>query len=51
MALAVRAWNLLGATIDWAGVPLVAEMLGIDDLEILVTQLQTIRDFQSERAR
>lgn len=46
MALAVRAWNMLGGCIDWAGVPLVAEILGIEDLEVLVTQLQTIRDFQ-----
>jgi hypothetical protein len=33
--------------IDWAGLPLVAEMLGYDDMEMLVTQLQTIREFKA----
>lgn len=45
-ALAIRAWNWLGGTIDWAGLPLVAEMLGIEDLEILVAQLAALRDWQ-----
>jgi hypothetical protein len=36
----------MGGTIDWAGLPLVAEMLGIEDLEILVAQLAALRDWQ-----
>lgn len=31
---------------EWAGIETVAELLGYDDVEILVTQLSTIRDFQ-----
>lgn len=32
--------------IDWSALPLVAEMLGIDDVETLIVQLIAIRDFQ-----
>lgn len=35
---------------EWAGLETVADMLGIEDKEILVTQLQTIRAFQAERS-
>lgn len=35
--------------IDWAALPVVAEMLGIDDIETLVLQLVAIRDAQRER--
>lgn len=41
--LAVRAWNMLGG-LDWAGLPIVAELLGYDDIELLVAQLMAIRD-------
>lgn len=30
--------------LDWAALPVVAEMLGIDDVEVLITQLVAIRD-------
>lgn len=43
--LAVRAWNLLGG-MDWSGIPVIAEMLGFDDIEMLVAQLVVIRDHQ-----
>ncbi len=35
--------------IDWAALPVIAEMLGIDDIETLVLQLVAIRDAQRER--
>ena len=35
--------------IDWAALPVVAEMPGIDDIETLVLQLVAIRDAQRER--
>jgi len=41
--LAVMAWNLLGG-LNWDGLPLVVEMLGIDDVDALVRNLVTIRD-------
>lgn len=47
MRIAVRAWNLMGG-IDWSALPIVADMIGITDLETLITQLVTIRDWQRE---
>ena len=47
-ALLIRAWNIMGG-IDWAALPVIAEMLGIDDIETLVLQLVAIRDAQRER--
>ncbi len=41
-------WNVLGG-IDWAGLPLVAEMFGIDDVEQLVRDLVTVREFQKAK--
>lgn len=41
--LAVRAWNLLDAKIDWLAMDAVTEMLGIVDIEVLTAQLETIK--------
>ena len=43
--MAVKAWNMLGG-MEWAGISIVAEILGYDDIEILITELATIRDEQ-----
>lgn len=37
--------------IDGSLLPLVAEMLGIMDIETLLVQLTAIRDYQNEQAR
>lgn len=42
--LSIRAWNMLGGKVDWAGIELVAEVLGIQDVEALIFDLLTIRD-------
>ena len=41
-------WNLLGG-LDWAGLPIAAEMYGVDDVDALVRDLATIREFQRPR--
>lgn len=41
--LAVSAWNLMGG-LEWGGVELVAEMLGVVDVEGLLHDLSTIRN-------
>ncbi|WP_296823897.1 hypothetical protein [Thiobacillus sp.] len=41
----MNAWNLLGG-LDWSGVQLVAEILGIEDMELFVDQLAMIRNHQ-----
>lgn len=33
--------------LDWAALPVVAEVFGIDDIEGLITDLAAIRDFQN----
>jgi hypothetical protein len=35
---------MLGGKVDWAGLELVAEVLGIQDIEALIADLLTIRD-------
>lgn len=45
--LAVQAWNLMGG-LDWNALPVVAEMLGIDDVDALIRDLITIRNFQNK---
>lgn len=35
---------------EWAGLETVADLLGYEDMEMLVTQLQTIREFQGRSA-
>ena len=42
--LSVEAWNTLGG-LEWAGLEVVAEMLGVRDIEGLVADLTVIRDF------
>lgn len=35
---------MLGGKVDWSGLELVAEVLGIQDIEALIADLLTIRD-------
>jgi hypothetical protein len=46
--LAIEAWNMLGG-LDWSGLEMVADILGIDDIELLIGQLMAIRDFQAKK--
>lgn len=38
----------MGGTIDWQALPLIVEMLGIDDVETFVHRLTAVRDWQQE---
>ena len=49
-ALAVSAWNMMGGEIVWEALPVVCEILGIDDPERLVRRLIVVRDHQREEA-
>ncbi|MGZ5000621.1 MAG: hypothetical protein ACXV7F_09990 [Methylomonas sp.] len=44
--MALNAWNLMGGALDGSLLPIVAEILGVEDVELLVRQLALIRDFQ-----
>lgn len=37
---------MMGGTIDWIAMPVIVEMLGIDDVELLVTRLVTIKEYK-----
>ena len=39
----------MGSQIDYAALPVVAEMLGVDDMELLVDHLQLIEQYQREQ--
>lgn len=45
--VAVEAWNLM-AGLDWSALPLVVEMLGVEDVERLIRNLVTIREQRKE---
>lgn len=40
---AITAWNMMRG-LDWAALPTVIDVLGIDDVETLIAQLTLIRD-------
>jgi hypothetical protein len=45
--IAIRAWNALATGqggFDWSGLPLVAELLGVTDLELLLERLVIIKN-------
>ena len=43
--IAIRGWNMLSGNgcIDWAGLPLVVELLGVADLETFIHRLMVIK--------
>jgi len=41
--IAVEVWNLMGGQIDWSAVPVVVPLFGIEDVELLISQLLAIR--------
>ena len=46
--MAHRAWNMMGG-LDWAALPVVAEVLGVQDIELLLIELIAIREYQNDR--
>ena len=36
-----------GREVDWVALPVIVELLGVDDVELLVARLMTIREFKS----
>ena len=42
--LAIRAWNMMDGQINWSALEPVSELLGINDIERLVAQLEAIRE-------
>ncbi len=44
----IRAWNYMGGQIDWSALPRLADMLGFEDIEVLLEQLTALRDRDSK---
>lgn len=44
-SISVAVWNILGG-LEWSGLQVAAEMFGVEDIDALVRDLVTIRDFQ-----
>lgn len=40
----------MGGEINWHALPLIVELLGIDDVDLLITHLCAIRDHQARQA-
>jgi len=47
VAIAIEAWNVMGG-VDWAALPIVLDLLGVSDPELLIRQLLHIRDKMNE---
>ena len=41
----------MGGVIDWAGLPVICELLGIVDVELTIKHMLLIRDFKNDQAR
>jgi len=44
--VAIDAWNMMSGELNWSALPIVSEMLGVTDIDVLVAQLCAIRDHQ-----
>lgn len=52
--MAIKAWNLLQngmGGIDYAGLPIVCALLGIDDVALLMERLLVIRQHDPKKTR
>ena len=38
----------MGGTLDWTALPVIAEMIGVEDIELLVQRLAAIRTWQAD---
>lgn len=45
------AWHMLGQRLDWQGLEVVCEILGVDQPEVLVAGLIQVRDHWEDRQR
>lgn len=39
----------MGGSLDWAAIPIIAEMFGVIDVESLILQVVAIRTWQTEQ--
>jgi len=42
--LAIKAWNMMGGKLDWTALEIVAEIIGVTDIEQLLAQFEKIKN-------
>lgn len=42
---AIRAWSMMGNELNWQAIPIIAELLGVEDPEMFVNDLISIRQY------
>ena len=47
----IKAWNMMGAQVNWSALPIVAELLGVTDIEQLVDDVLCIDEHMTRQAR
>ena len=45
----IKAWNMMGAQVDWAALPIIAELLGVPDIEQLVDDVLCINEHMTRQ--
>lgn len=49
LQLAIRAWNLFGGEVDYAGLDLVMAVIGYHDVELLIDHFALIREHKRQK--
>ena len=44
--VAAKIWKMSGQKLDWEALPYLLELYGVNDTEIMLAQLVTIRDYK-----
>lgn len=44
--IAIHMWNMMNGKIEWAALPVLCEIYWVGDIEQLIEDLVTIRDFK-----
>ena len=45
--LAVEAWNMMGGELNWQAIPILVDMLEVQDVEKFIREIVQIRNFKN----